>query len=335
MAFSDIPGNERVKKILQAFLKKERLPHALIFAGPEGTGKKLMALNLAKALNCEKNKLDPCDECAQCHSIDNENHPDVIVISPEGRFIKIDQMRFLIQTAYLKPMIGSNRVFIIDHAEKLNEEASNAILKILEEPPLFTLIILLTDNPSFLLPTIRSRCQIIHFSSIKKEQIESILKEKGYDEEKARLISLLAKGNLEEALSIDWEEIQEKKRRTWEIFKNLITGRNLFQTYKRLEQEAYSPEFKGEFKDFLELMVSFCRDIILLKEGGDPKYLLNPDFLSEFLKIKGLVNLEKIQNYLEKIENLIYSFEKNVKIKMLIDYLFSTFAFREEGKDVR
>jgi|Deesub1362B_J571_1020462.scaffolds.fasta_scaffold00243_4 DNA polymerase-3 subunit delta' len=335
MAFSDIPGNEKVKKILQAFLRKERLPHALIFAGPHGVGKKLMALNLAKALNCEKNKLDPCDECSQCHSINNENHPDIIIFSPQGQFIKIDQMRFLIQTAYLKPMIGSNRVFIIDQAEKLNEEASNAILKILEEPPLFSLIILITNNPSFLLPTIRSRCQIIPFSSIKKEQIESILKEKGYNKEKARLISLLAGGSLQKALSINWEEVQEKKQKTWEIFKSLITGKNLFQSYQKLEQISYSTKFKEDFKDFLELLVSFCRDIILLKEGGNTKYLLNPDFLSEFLKIKEHINLQEIQNYLREIENLIYSFEKNVKIGMLINYLFSTFAFREEGEYVQ
>ncbi|MCP2520192.1 DNA polymerase III subunit delta' [Candidatus Aminicenantes bacterium AC-335-A11] len=333
MAFSNIPGNERVKKILQAFIEKERLPHALIFAGPEGSGKKLMALGLAKALNCEKSKIEPCNECSQCNSIDNENHPDVIIISPEGQFIKIDQMRFLIQTAYLKPMVGYYRVYIIDQAEKLNEEASNAILKILEEPPSFTIIILITNNPSFLLPTIRSRCQIIPFSSIKREEIESILRENGYDEEKARLISLLAEGNLEKALSFDWEVVFEKKQKAFEIFKNLIKKENIFQTYKRLERESYSSGFKEEFRDFLELMISFCRDIILLKEGGDTRYLLNPNFLLEFKEIERFVDQNEIQKYMEEIENLIYSFEKNVKIRMLMDYLFSIFAFREEGRD--
>lgn len=334
MVFSDIPGNLRVKRTLQSALQRDRIPHSMIFTGPKGVGKNTMALTLAKALNCLNETTDACEYCSNCQTIEKGNHPDVMVISPEGSFVKIEQIRFLTHTAYLKPMISKKRVFIVNQAEKLKEEAANALLKILEEPPLFSLIILITDNPSLLLPTIISRCQIINFSRISKEQIESILKEKGYTPEKARLLSILAEGDLEKALSLDWEEVQTKKKEAWEFFCGLIARNNLVNHYKKLEQTSNSKKFRQELAETLEFFSSFCRDIILLKEKGETDFLLNPDYLDELKRILKSVDLEQIKLYLWEIEGLIFGLEKNVKLNILVNYLFSCFLKGKEEKYV-
>ena len=175
MAFEDITGNAGVKRILQRALKRKKIPNSMLFAGPEGVGKTKVALVVAKALNCLKRSSDACEECAHCRAITNRNFPDVMVISPAKEVLKIEQMRFLKEMAYLKPMAGRKRIFIIQEAEKMNEEASNSLLKVLEEPPPFSQIILITSNPYLIIPTIKSRCQSFPFSPISKEEIREVV----------------------------------------------------------------------------------------------------------------------------------------------------------------
>ncbi|GAG44939.1 unnamed protein product, partial [marine sediment metagenome] len=194
----------------------------MLFYGPRGIGKKDMALVLAKAMNCERKKDDACEVCASCKAINAGNFPDVLEISPEKEVIKIDQMRILRKIAYLKPMMGKKRVFVVVDADKMTEEAANSLLKILEEPPLFSYIILVAYNPFMIISTIKSRCQVLNFSPVSKEEIGKILVEKGYEEKKARIISLLVRGNLKQALSLEWEEVQDKRAKAWQLFLSLL-----------------------------------------------------------------------------------------------------------------
>ena len=226
MSFNSIAGNTRVKRILKMALQKGRVPNSLLFCGPAGVGKFRMAKELAMALNCLHSGDDSCGECVPCRAIrsgfDDEGKagafPDVMAIQPEKAVIKIDQMKFVKQMAYLKPLSGKKRVFIVDQAETMNEEAANSLLKVLEEPPLFTHIILVTSNPFRILPTIRSRCQILSFSPITREEIERILLENGYPSERARVLAPFVDGNLERALNLDWEEIGLAREEAWKLF---------------------------------------------------------------------------------------------------------------------
>jgi DNA polymerase III delta' subunit len=202
VGFDEVLGNSRVKRILRLALEKNRVPNSIIFSGPKGVGKKNLAFILAKAINCEKKKTDACDECASCLAIAGRRMPDIWVIEPEKQVLQIDQMRAMRQAAYMRPMISRKRVFIVDEAEKMNDESSNCLLKVLEEPPLFSHIILLTSNPDMILPTIKSRCQILYFTPIGKAEIEKVLSEKGYPEDRAKIISLLVRGNLEDRKSV-------------------------------------------------------------------------------------------------------------------------------------
>ena len=328
MAFKDILGNSRVKKILSKALQKKKVPNSMLFYGPEGIGKKDMALVLAKAMNCERKKDDACEVCSSCKAINAGNFPDVIEISPEKEVIKIEQMRTLRKIAYLKPMMGKKRVFVVVDADKMTEEAANSLLKILEEPPLFSYIILVAQNPFMIMSTIQSRCQVLNFTPVSKEDIGKILVEKGFEEKKARIISLLVHGNLKQALSLEWEEIQDKRMKAWQLFLSLLRKGKvaLFLRNYATSQRAL---IRDEWEQVLEMLSSFCRDTILIKERGDRRLLMNPDYEEEIRKEEAQLSLEALIDCLAKIDYAIYGLGKNLNVNLLVSSFFSYFKERE------
>jgi len=323
MSFQDILGNSRVKTILSKSLENNRLPHSLLFVGPEGVGKEEAALVVAKTLNCLKRNDDACEECSSCEAINKKKFPDVMVLSPEKDVIKIDQMRLLKSTAYLKPMIGKRRVFIVSEAEKMYDEASNSLLKILEEPPSFSHILLLTSKLDLILPTIQSRCQTLSFAPVFREDIEKVLIERGHDREKARVLSLLVRGNLKYALSLDWEEMQEKREKAWQLFLAL-TGKTKAADFFK-EFGASRLLTREAFEDTLEILSSFCRDALLLIEGGERDNLLNPDYTRELLNISEFLPVDRALDFLSKIDYSLYALQRHLNMKLLLNFLFSHF----------
>jgi DNA polymerase III delta' subunit len=324
MAFKDILGNSRVKKILRKALQKSKVPNSMLFFGPEGIGKKDMALVLAKAMNCERKKDDACEVCSSCKAINAGNFPDVIEISPEKEVIKIEQMRTLRKIAYLKPMMGKKRVFVVVDADKMTEEAANSLLKILEEPPLFSYIILVAQNPFMIMSTIQSRCQVLNFTPVSREDIGKILVEKGFEENKARIISLLVHGNLKQALSLEWEEVQDKRMKAWQLFLSLLRKGKvaLFLRNYATSQRAL---IRDEWEQVLEMLSSFCRDSILIKERGDIRLLMNPDFEEKIRKEETQMSLEALMDCLTKIDYAIYGLGKNLNVNLLVSSFFSYF----------
>jgi len=154
MPFSEIIGHEHNIKVLLRSIERGRLHHAHIFSGPEGVGKRLTAVSLAKALNCREMVADFCGHCVSCKKIDDGNHPDVKIVVPDGQFIKIDQIRDLQHDLQFRPFEGKKRVFIIDSADKMGLPAANSLLKTLEEPPRDSILILVTANLHSLLPAL-------------------------------------------------------------------------------------------------------------------------------------------------------------------------------------
>jgi DNA polymerase-3 subunit delta' len=324
MAFKDVLGHERVKKILRKALQKKKTPNSLLFCGTKGVGKEDMALVLAKALNCERKKDDACEKCVSCKAINAGNFPDVMVIQPEKNVIKIEQMRTLRKIAYLKPMVGKSRVFIVTEAEKMNEEAANSLLKVLEEPPLFSYVVLVTHNPFLILSTIKSRCQILNFPPLSKEDIKRVLLEKGFTEDKARVISRMVCGNLKQALSSDWEEVEATRKQAWILFISLVK-RDDFALFLRNYAFSYKSLVKQEWEQILERISSFCRDMVLIKEKNDSNLLMNPDYEDEIRKMEELVSLDWLMECLEKIDYAIYGLGKNLNVSLLVSSFFSNF----------
>jgi DNA polymerase III delta' subunit len=323
MAFKDIFGNPGVKKILSKALKHKKLPNSLLFSGPDGIGKKQTALVVAKALNCLKKTSDACEECANCKAINNGNFPDVMILSPVKDVLKIEQMRLLKDTAYLKPMTARKRIFIVEKAEQMSDEASNSLLKILEEPPSFSQIILLTANPYRIMATIKSRCRIFQFLPIPREEIQKALEGRGCQAEKAKVLSLLVRGNLELALALEWDEVQEQRKEAWKFFLALL---------KKDRTSLYLQRFSGsraavqeDLENVLGMLSSFCRDVILLREGGDEEFLLNPDYAEGLRQLKLSVTTEKLTELLSRTDFAMAGLKKNCNVNILTASMFSNF----------
>ncbi len=202
-----IVGQRVAVQALQRAIERDRLPHALLFAGPQGVGKATTALLLAQALNCQSiGPTDACGECISCSKIARGIHPDVVWIAPAPRIIRIGQIRELISAIGYRPHEGKRRVVIVDDAHAMPGAAQNAFLKTLEEPPASTTIVLATAAPGSLLPTVQSRCQTLRFSPVGQETVRQYLEQQmQLPGEEARLRAALNPGSIGGALAMDLE----------------------------------------------------------------------------------------------------------------------------------
>jgi len=286
MSFGQILGQESAVTILRNALLSGRLAHAYLFVGPEGVGKHLTALTLAKAMNCQfpPEPGDSCEKCSSCLKVNSLNHADVILLEPEGYHIKIDQIRDLQRRLRYRPLEGGRRAGIIDSADRLNDAASNAFLKTLEEPPDETYLILITSRPHQLLSTIHSRCQWIKFRALSTGHISQILKkDHSLEEEKAHFYASLAGGSAGQALALS-NRMDFQKRIDWlRVFTEISqkTTEEIFDTCERIAKE------EEEVNDLLELWKIWVRDLMVFKiqaerAGENPgDRLINHDLRSE------------------------------------------------------
>jgi DNA polymerase-3 subunit delta' len=322
MAFQDIPGNDRIKKILKLALGRGRVPNSLLFGGPEGVGKHRMALELAKALVCLERTDDACGVCSNCAAIAGGALPDVLEIAPAKSVITIDQMRELKEIAGSRPMTARARVFIIDPADKLGSDASDSFLKVLEEPALATHFFLVSAKPDLLLGTIRSRCQTLAFQPVADEDIMNVLRSSGMEEEKARLLTLFVRGNLERARDIDWDAVQEKRRAAWELFRALVTRTGSVAFLRRFAFSRKS-ETKEELPQTLEVFASFARDSLLLLEGAGPGLLFNPDYESEMRACLPSLDPERAVRIIRAIETAEDGLGRSFNLGLLATSFYS------------
>ena len=334
MAFKDIAGNDRIKHILRTALRRHRLPNSLLFSGPSGVGKTATAVNVAKALNCRTLEDDACDACASCWAIgeaakDPEREglaPDVMFISIEEnkKKIAIEQIRLLKQMAYLRPMSARVRVFIVRGADAMSDDASNSILKVLEEPPSASTLILVTEKPHLILPTIRSRCRTLDFSLVAREEIAKALVAGGQPADRANLIALLSSGSMETALDQDWDEILESRQRAWELFRALLAGGGGTDF---LQEFAFVTRAMGgeDLQWTLEIFASFARDIILIKEGGAARLLFNPDLEGELRDAAELGSLRRLQSCLASVDAALAGLDRNMNLNLLAAAFYSSF----------
>src|SRR5262245_1668049 len=179
MGFDGLAIPERVRQVLLQTVKYQRLPPAYLFVGPAGVGKRATAMALAKALNCPAQTGDACEQCAVCLRIERHLHPDIHLVEPQGHVIKIDQVRQLREALGLQAYEGRVKVAILDDVGKLTVEGSNALLKVLEEPPAQTLFVLICQSLGTLPATVISRAQILRFGLLAHEQVVALLRQHG------------------------------------------------------------------------------------------------------------------------------------------------------------
>ena len=259
--FQDILGNDKIKKSLEEGIKNNKISHSYLFLGQAGIGKKMIAKELAKGILCLNEDNKYCNNCKSCLEFEGGNNPDFFVIEPEGNTLKIDQIRNMQIGVQEKPIISSKKVYIIDNADFMTKEAQNALLKTLEEPPEFVTIILIGENENAFLPTIKSRCMILHFNQISDLDIKNYL-EKNYNIQVSNNMLEVFQGSIGKAI-----ELKDKQ----EIYKNIeeaidnIEKEDLIDLIKKLDILYTS---KDEILDILD----YINIIFLRKAKENVKY---------------------------------------------------------------
>ncbi len=316
MSFAKLIGNERNKQILQRMLTNGRVSGTMIFAGPDGVGKRQFALTLAKAANCQKASgnsfaTDSCDVCAVCRRIDEGVYGDVTTIQPDGQFIKIAQTRELAEEVYYRPREGRQRFFIIDDADRLRDEAANSLLKTLEEPPPTSTLILLTSRPNSLLQTIRSRSQRISFAPLPVAEMEMFLAE-NYPRPAAdtALLARVSEGRIGQATAFDLSVYRQERRTLIELLELMARGQDRFRLLKAAEY--IGKKERDEFEKELDLLISLLRDVFLLSGGNSPEQIVNVDVADRLQQLAAKIGLQRVTSWSERISEV----RKNLRVNI-------------------
>jgi len=366
MGFQEFLGNERILSALRGMLRRERVPSALLFTGPRGIGKYTLARMFAQAANCERLKDDFCGECASCRrmalladpqplieaglaergeSADAaaversplilEPHPDVWLIVPDPvrlrtpvarPMIRVGQLRAVQRAAYFKPQ-GRRRVFILDGADTMRWHDADLFLKILEEPPESTTLILLAPSPDSLLPTIRSRCLQFHFAPVPARQVEEFLKTRSEAKAPERnLAAQLSGGCPGVALSLDLVESVRLRLIVLQLVQRAIAGEKYSEIFSSTAQIC--KQEKESFENVLELFYSLLTDLLEVSQG--PKSILprNPDLLREVETLSKSIDLDWILRATQGLDALEAGLRRNINRQLGLDSLAVSMASR-------
>jgi len=353
MAFENIVGQQRVRNFFEKALKSERLSHAYLFVGERGVGKEATALELAKALFCEKSAACSPEPCPNCTRVAKLSHPDLHFIFPAPAKVKETEQTQILQSVaanpyqrdelWANPMIsiekireirrkssyksfeGRGRIVIIVDAERMSEEAANSVLKILEEPPQKMYLLMISSRPNLLLPTISSRCQLIKFEPLKAAEIEQALIENhNIEQEKARLTSRVASGSYRRAIELLDENLQEMQNQSLEFFRKSVQSEFTQILYVDEVLKTCQRDLK-KIKDLLSLLLIWFRDALVFRETDEP----NQDLLVYAGAFETLDNFTQkfpdadLQSAVTAIEESLEQMSRNVQINLILIVLLN------------
>lgn len=269
MAFKDVKGHERQIDMLRHALSEGRVSSSYLFAGEEGIGKKFIAVNFAKALNCiGGHGTDPCDKCFSCKKIDSNVHPDFTIISPAKGVIKIEEIRRIEEVLYLKSFEAKTKVVIVDDAHTMNPSASNAFLKSLEEPPPHSVIILISSSPDSLLETIRSRCMRINFKPLMPEDARDVMKTAN-ESRSSEVIDLLVKLSMgRPGLSVSDDLIKDRDR-FMEVLRAILLPQSKALWKDRADIEGWLDTALTILRDMAVFKITRAVDALINRDIGD------------------------------------------------------------------
>lgn len=323
MDFKDIVGHEEIIKHFKSSIEQNKVAHAYIINGEADSGKKMLARTFAATLQCEGNGISPCNACKSCNKVATGNHPDIITITHEKEgLISVDEIRTqLIDDVYTKPYESKYKIYIIPDAELLNIQAQNAILKTIEEPPAYAVIMLLTSNINKLLETVRSRCIILNTKPIRERDMLTYLKGMGLNEDKAYFCLDFAQGNLGKAIKLaNNEEYTRIIDSVVSVLKKIheMDVDDLSAALKTIQ------DFKLSINDYLDLMIMWYRDVLMLKVTGNIDKLL---FKSEYTTMKkqaALMSYECIDHKIDAIQVAEQRLMANANFDITIELLLLT-----------
>lgn len=342
--FADLIGNDGVKQVMKRFIAGHRLPNSLIFAGDEGVGKRQFALAAVRAMLCrDAVDSEPCGVCSICKRVGEfafpgeddkdahklviwSGHRDVGTVIPYKRNILVDAIRSLEAEANFRPYEAESRFFIIDDADKMNDAAANALLKTLEEPPEASHIFLITSRPDSLLQTIRSRCQVLRFSPVKRSDVEHyLIEQKAYSHDEARLAAALSHGSIGRAISINADEYRRRSERMMAVVNNII-GRADTATLLKISEEMNDAKNKDGFETEVDMLESLLHDVWRIAKTGDHSTIVNTEYSATLTNLAEQISNESIPSWIGSIEKLRRELNVNVNRKVATDSLFVSMA---------
>ncbi len=287
-----IIGHQQITEQLQHTVASDRIAGAYLFVGPTGVGKEMVARYFAQMIFCQQDTQPPtvCGACLACRKVDSGNHPDLQFIRPDGSLLKIGQIRELQKQIIYEPLEASRKVYILTDVERMNAEAENCLLKTLEEPPASSVLILLTSNIRALLPTTRSRCQILQFHPMPTQELAEILVERfSVAPEQATTLAITADGAIGKALT----QLEKGDVFTEEVPEILKTTDRL-AAFRLAEHFKDNPETLGE-------LVTWYRDLLLLQQGAPGDLITHIYSLDELQRIVPRYSRLRIQRAIQTV----------------------------------
>ncbi len=321
--FKDIIGQAQLKEHLRSAIKQKNLSHAYIICGETGSGKRTISEALTKAIQCEHptQDYDSCGLCKSCMQAASHNHPDIKYVTHEKASIGVDDIREQVNNDILiKPYSGKYKIYVIPDAAKMTEQAQNSLLKTIEEPPEYAIIILITSNLSGLLPTIQSRCVVLNTKPLSKEEITNyLINNLKMEPERATIAAGFCQGNMGKAIRFaSSENFQTMKNEVLSLLKN-IDALDIPEIMNRIRSFS-----KNNINDYIDLMLLWYRDVLMFKVTKDTNLLL---FNDEYTAISEQASIRSYEN----IENIITAFDKakirldaNVNFEVAIELMVLT-----------
>ena len=302
MYFEKIRGQRFAKKYLSNSIKSNMISHAYMFEGPSGVGKNTMARELAATLLEMENLF---------------NSPDYIEITPDGNSIKIAQIRKLQSDILVKPY-KSYKIYVIDEAQKMTVEAQNALLKTLEEPPKYAIIILITNNKESLLDTIKSRCEIIKFTPIPLVEVADYLTQTGVDKNRASLLANFSRGSMQKAIELsESEDFHIMRDEVQKYVETFLTGSML----DIMDIQSSIEKYKDNITNVLDLLVNYFRDIMMAKENVHSSMIINLDRLVFIKNMSTKITYSQLSKIIDIIEETKNKLRSNCNFNISIQVM--------------
>ena len=305
-----IIGHHQILKQLYHAIASNRVAGAYLFVGVANVGKETVALNFAKSINCRTSDEGACGTCLSCRKADDGNHPDLQIIRPSGAWIKIDQIRELQKRIIYRPLEGVRKVYILTEAERMNLEAANCLLKTLEEPPADSGLILLTTNLDALLPTIRSRCQIIPFHPLVVSELAGHLMERfDIDQSQALRVAATTGGAVGKALTLlqDGASFEEE-------IPEIMIANNRLDAFRIAEKWTQQPEA-------LDHLVTWYRDLVLLHQGAPADLLTHVHHVEQLEQLTARYSRLQLQSAIKAIFETKVLLQRNVNATLALEVL--------------
>lgn len=324
--FNDIVGHESIKEHLRTAISMDKLSHAYIFSGEEGSGKKMTAEIFAAALLCG-NEDAPCGMCMSCMQAETHNHPDIIYVTHEKTIISVDEIRRqLVDDVVIKPFSSSHKVYIVDEAERMTVQAQNALLKTLEEPPEYAVIILLTTNSGAFLQTILSRCVTLQFKPLDNRLIlDYLMKEEKIPDYFAGVCASFSGGSLGKAIKYaNNPEFEEIKKTVLAILRNIDSA-----THDELmDLISFFATKKQMLDDYLDLMHLWFRDVLMYKATQDANRLVFVEELTHIRRMATVYSFEGLGRISDSFYKVRDRLNANVNFETAFEMLLM--GFREK-----